>query len=625
MKKLILLPTVLLFTLSGILLGQPIPIKYGKIDTADLKKKVYDKDPTASAVILCDFGVFEPNTITFTRHLRLKIFKKEGTWLANHAIRTPTKSSIKGCTYNFVDGKIIESKLKDESIFREKVRDDYERFRVTMPDVVDGSIVELCYSFKGLPQEWRFQEIIPVEWSELRLPQSPYFSFNKIFFGFQPLLINTAERWVGKDMPALNEEPIMNSITNYLTKVEIELADITVPGVVLTFTRTWDDVNRNLMEINGFGGQIKDMGIFLNEAVKNIESTCHTPKEKVKAAFDYVKTAYKWNNECSLFTTFSLSVANKSQAGNSAEVNLILIKLLKKLDFQVFPVALSTRENGIISPSFPTIQKLNYVIALVYVDNERLLLDATEDKLPMHLLPERCLNGNGRIIDEAKSDWISTEMATKSKKTVYANLEVKENHDVQGTLTYGLTDYEALNFRKEYEKYHNPEEYISYMEAKYPGFVIKKLSINNLDSIYLPINSNIDVVFENQIDILGDALSINPLFFYRMTESPFKHEQRKYPVDYAYPREERYVIQINIPDGYIISELPKPASITMPDKKASYKYNIMANGNSVQLISTFSIDKIVFGENEYGLLREFYNQVIAKQGETIILRKAAIL
>ena len=146
--------------------------------------KVYPLDTTAEAVILCDYGEFNANTFEFLRLLRMKVLKKEGSDIVNKVLNVDGIGSIKGCTYNLVNGEMVESKLKNESIFKERVRDDRYLYRITMPDVRVGSVVEIQYSFPLLPSEWLFQDNIPVRWSELRIQDSPYVAFRRYFTDF---------------------------------------------------------------------------------------------------------------------------------------------------------------------------------------------------------------------------------------------------------------------------------------------------------------------------------------------------------------------------------------------------------------------------------------------------------
>ena len=54
-----------------------------------------------------------------------------------------------------------------------------------------------------------------------------------------------------------------------------------------------------------------------------------------------------WNEKQHLFASHKeLSYVFKEEIGNSADINIMLYQLLKKIDIEVYPVVLSTREHG---------------------------------------------------------------------------------------------------------------------------------------------------------------------------------------------------------------------------------------------------------------------------------------
>jgi hypothetical protein len=620
MKKPLFITSLLILLAGYTLKGQPAPAKFGKVDMADLEMKIYPLDTTAKAVILCDFGEFNTTTFEFTRLLRIKVLKKEGSDLVNQTLYIDGKGAIKGCTYNLVNGEVVESKLKNTSIFEEIVREDYYRYRITMPDVQVGSVVDIQYSFPLLPKEWRFQDVIPVRWSELRINYSTYISFQKVFYGFLPLYINEPNRWVGKDMPALRDEPYTNSITNYLTKFEIELSNITIPGYYRFYTSSWDAVIKYLQD-NKYFGQAMSSGMFLSNDAKAIEAKNLTGPDKMKAACDIIKQKVKWNEDESLYTSTGDLSAYRKGSGNSADINLILVLLLKKLDFDAFPVALSTRENGIISLAYPTIDKLNYVIAGVKFNNKYYLFDATETYLPSGMLPFRALNGRGRIINTKFSDWVDLAPEFSRKETVFCSLKLNETGELTGTVSYTDMDYEAYYFRKNYKSYNSQDEFIKNIESEFPGLTVNSSSFENIDSLSKPVKEKYEVSFTNYTNIIGDMISLTPMLMERKESNPFKLETRKYPIDYGHPVKSRYILNLTIPEGYEVAELPKSCNLVLPDKAAGFVYQIAQNGNIVQLNANFEINKTVFTESEYILVKEFYNQVIAKQSEVILFKK----
>ncbi len=86
-------------------------------------------------------------------------------------------------TVNLENGKAVKEKLRNESIFVNRVTEGIYETRIAMPDVKVGSVIDLEFRFQGIPAEWRFQEEIPVRYSELVFENSPYVKFTSNFFG----------------------------------------------------------------------------------------------------------------------------------------------------------------------------------------------------------------------------------------------------------------------------------------------------------------------------------------------------------------------------------------------------------------------------------------------------------
>jgi len=608
-------------------IAQKAPIKFGKIDLADLEMKAYPADTSAAAAILCDYGYFNSTQFLFVRTLRIKIFKKEGTSWGNEIFPINSKADIHGITYNLENGKVVESKLKSESIFEERVTNNYYRTKIAMPNVKEGSIIDINFAYSGLPSEWRFQEKIPIRWSELIIEPSQYFSLRKNFFGFEPLFLSTDSRWVAKEMPAFKEEPYMNSTTNYITKFEIELLNVNFPsrnsnstGIYREFCTTWNAVNDQLKESDKFGKVMQGCN-FLNSIAKDIEKNYTDSIVRLKVAHETIKKAVKWNEVESLFSsTESLISPFNKKIGNSGDINLMLIQLLKKLDFKVFPLALSTRTNGILSPASPSLDKLNYLVAYVLLGGKTYLLDATEEFIPIGMLPERCINNQGRLIDQHKSEWIDLMTDKKDRKYIHYNLKLNANNVLSGNISVLNSDYAALNFRKKYEKFNSKEEYLKNLESTYRGLSVTNCDITNLDSLYLPLKESYDVVLKNKVSSAGNMVYINPLMFEQIVSNPFKSEERKYPVDFIYPSEKSYLFTLNLPEGSQVVELPKSLILKLEDGSASIQYQAHATGNIVQVSFKINLSKSIYTEVEYSNLRELYSELVKKHAEQIVIK-----
>jgi len=107
-----------------------------------------------------------------------------------------------------------------------------------------------------------------------------------------------------------------------------------------------------------------------------------------------------------------------------------------------------------------------------------------------------------------------------------------------------------------------------------------------------------------------------------MKENPFKQENREYPVDFVFPNQDRFNLSLTIPDGYVVETMPQATALAMPDNLGSFRYIISNNRNQIQLIYTEDINYAVVGPEYYQALKDFYKEVINKQTEKIVLKKA---
>ncbi len=605
------------FVLLLSVIGKP-PVKFGKIDIEDLKMEVYDLDTSAPAIVLCDYGRFNSTTFDFVRILRIKILKKEGFSWGNKLFPGSQKTAIRGKTYNLVNGEIITDKLKSESIYRERITDDYYRMRIAMPNVKVGSVIDIEFTFPGIPFIWYFQQVIPVKWSELIIESSPYIDFRKNFYGFENLDVNTDTRWIAKNMPAFKKEPYTNSIENYITKFEFDILSISFPGYYKSFTTSWDAV-ANLLDKSDYFGKAIDGNIFLNRIAKEIESSCTSDIDKLKSACDSIKKV-KWNEDERLLTSNNLYLIYNKEIGNSADINLMLVSLLNKLDIPAFPVAMSTRKNGLL-PYYPTLEKLNYVIACAKLHDETYFLDATEELMPYDFLPERCLNYRGILIQNDKGSQIEIKSPGERKEAAAYMLNLNDDLTLSGNAEYIRHEYCAFDFRKDYQQFNSEDDFLENIENENPGLRIHDFTIENLDSISLPVKEKYEIEVVNSVTAINNMLYFNPLLFDSMKENPFKVDQRKYPVDYALCEDKTYLYNFIIPDGYEIVELPESVIIKLPGKAIQATFNVTHLDNKITVFYRFNINKEIFVSTEYQVLKEFYNQLIKKHAEFIILKK----
>lgn len=129
------------------------------------------------------------------------------------------------------------------------------------------------------------------------------------------------------------------------------------------------------------------------------------------------------------------------------------------------------------------------------------------------------------------------------------------------------------------------------------------------------------VTIEDNIEEAGNLIYFAPLLYERTKENPFTLEERKFPVDFAFPFDENYTMILDFPANYILDKLPKAEKFVLPDGGGSFSMNYTTDGNKIAIMSKISILKPVFDANEYYNLKELYKNIVRKQAEQIVFRK----
>ncbi|MBL6448447.1 hypothetical protein JMN32_19190 [Fulvivirga sp. 29W222] len=600
--------------------SQSSKIKFGSVSMEEMQMTHYEKDSSADAVILYDKGRFNAKELKFYRHVRVKILKKTGTNWGNWTINTPYRGYIKAVVYNLKDNEIVEEKVGNDALYEEQVVEDFYVYKLFAPHVTEGTVIDISYSHPGLPNEWRFQERIPVICNELKLEISEYIKYTKTFYGFEPIETISLSEWKAEHVPAFIEEPYLSHYSNYITKFQFQVTSFTFYGRRVYLNSSWSNINSLLLNYSQFGGLLNSG--FLNQPAKEIEAKASTTEEKINLAYKYIQDNMTWNNRVAL--TASTNVKNSFQnehTGNSAEINLLLTALLEKVGVKSYPVVLSTRDNGFLFPhNPPSLNQLNYVVAYVNHEGTEMLLDATSKDLVPGVLPTRCLNGQGLLVHRDHVLWVDLNMGKRNIKRQFANVTINEDGSASAKLTNQSSEYGYLEWVEEKDDFQEDEAYIQHLESNFSGIDITNYEVTK-DKENLKVTEvfNVDLT-ENILDLDNEVI-FSPFFMYEYNENPFKAETRKYPVDLTYPSEFQSTIIVDCPLNYQIKSMP--SSIAMKMQNGGGEFTFLSNqmGNKVQFKVLIKITQPVFTETEYLELKQFFSQSLVKVNESIVFTK----
>ncbi len=114
---------------------------------------------------------------------------------------------------------------------------------------------------------------------------------------------------------------------------------------------TWEGVASTIFKDKSFGKELNEKS-FLLEDVKRLLTNVESQTERLNIIFKFVQNKMNWNEKKDCYTDKGVIKAYADQTGNVAEINFILINMLKLAGLEVNPVLVSTTENGV--PVYPT-------------------------------------------------------------------------------------------------------------------------------------------------------------------------------------------------------------------------------------------------------------------------------
>lgn len=644
-------------------------IHFGKVSIADLEQKRHPIDSAAPAAILYKKGTVKVEYIkgmgfqVFTElFMRVKIYKKEGYSWANQAITYAGGNSSArengsfsdAVTYNLVDGKLEKTKLKKEGEFEEKLHQYAIRKKITMPNIKEGCIVEFKYSISsnniGKLKEFAFQAQIPVDYAEYQTNFPEYFVYNskmkgwnapvirtdkyrrtvvldpKQSIGNDGLLLNknldyneTQTTYVLRNMPAVVDELYTNSIENYTTGIVQELALIRYPNQPEKhYASSWDAVVHSIYEDSRFGQELLKTGYFedeLNALLVGKEQT----HEKIAAILNFVKTNVSWNKVRGYECEKGVKNAYKEKTGNIGDINLMLTAMLRHAGFTANPVLLSTRRNGIAM--FANRTAFDYVIAAVETADGMILLDGSDKFSAPNVLPFKTLNWYGRLIrKDGSSVPINLIPKTLSRDIVYMNYKLDAKGRVSGKIRRQLTNQRALQKRESLST-EKVDAYLEKLENQYSKIEISEYGRINEKDVFRPLIEDFSFNGSNLCDMISGKIYLNPMLFYANRKNPFVQEVRNYPVDFGFPFAEKYSISVEIPPGFAVESLPSSKVYMMQDQLGKFSYEIGQSGQVLQISIVNEIKEPIIREDQYKMLKEYYQNMITKETEKIVLKK----
>ncbi|MEI6408383.1 MAG: DUF3857 domain-containing protein [Bacteroidota bacterium] len=654
-----LLPVVFLFCVASLCAQKKSatfePQRWGDFPTADLAMTIYPKDSNATALVLQDIGELQlyarkrKAVVQLNRRRRIKVFDVSAFNQGN--LRIFYRANKEEEKMTDLDIQVVSpsgrvEKVKSDNVFTETVTDKWLAKKIFIPNLQKGSIIEYRYELRSADvfslYEWYFQEEIPIRWSELtvstpsdvkyvhviRTPETMEVkdsTYDKLVWHEAEQLNYNFTKYTLADIPAFKPEPYTAAPDDYRAQIQFQIKRIStaflIDGNILT---DWDGLTLFLTQNSIFGRFYLDSlaSNQLEKAFRPLLSPGDSGTVIAEKALRFISKNIKWDESFSLFPASTPNEVFKQKAGSSAQVNMSLTALLRRVGVKSYPVLVSTRSNGLVVQEFPVLKQFNSVLAYVPTDSlNGILLDATS---PYHSLnelqPEHC-NGVGRIVRIKGTKWVPL-VARELSETWYGNLQMNEDGDLSGNFSLSAAGALAADWRTTLEHEKEVDFLKKTFSAQLADIQFDSIKINRVQELDKPIVAQFKCRITGAANAVNDYIYFKPILDFVFLENPFKSASRAYPVNFPCPTKGNYVLSLQLPPGYHVEELPADATISLPENAGKLSFSCTRHGeNSLQIIFKMQLQKLNFGPDEYVGLQQFFHLATDKIQSQIVLKK----
>jgi hypothetical protein len=632
--------------------------KWGEISQEDLKMTVYPEDSNATSVVLQDLGSIKLKNdgadwvIEFSRHRRIKILDVSALDKGNLSVgyRGAELQNIEIQMF-LPSGKL--QKVEPDNNYTEKSQKKKVNTKVFIPNVQKGCVVEYRYrikeKFSHSLHPWSFQEDIPVRWSQVDLSIPTRFNFvyllNSVHgfdlekhdqtqeLGFDGARLTSSLAIFGMGHLSAMKLDLYSrlQVKDYRARIGFQLKTITYSdGTQNRYMTTWPDLAKKMEDPtdpnaywSSFGEQYLNFRKFRRiwKVFSPELKPTDKPEDILEKNLHFVSIHVKWNYRHQIWTSDDLNAVFRKKTGNIADINLMVVALLRKAGLKAFPMLISTRGHGHTFPAYPYLDQFNSVIAYVRMGSSAFPVDATVPFLATGELNDALCNENGWVVDPENSQWVDIPDPVFGK-TWLGNFELLETGEMKGGVDVQFSDHYASQMRSRLNAQPKLDHFKSDFAHVFHDITMDSITVRDQENLAKPVSFHVKYAVRGAAMATNGFIYVNPVLDLIMSDNPLKDLRRTYPLDWRYATKDSYMLTIRIPSGYKVEELPAPVRLSLPNNGGILEYSCARQSErEIRTELKFEMKQVKFMPAEYSGLRQFLETLVTKTKEQIVLKK----
>lgn len=543
------------------------------------------------------------------------------------------------------DGSITKTELDKHSIFytdeyKDNTGINWSNISFTLPNVKPGDIIDYTYTkvseYFLSSRYWFFQHEYPVVLSEFRIAYDETDSYALLYKGQfkeipKPVESDiTSKQYIKykhkisklrvERLPALKKQAFVFNLDNYRAGVLLQLSRYwnNRRGEFVEYISTWEKLAKKYTKKPEYGRQLfKYDAVFkrIRESIGNVTET----EEIIKKCYTYVQNNLSWNGSYEREPSNNLDDVLDRGYGSSAEINMLLIRLLREFGLNAMPAFASTRSYGNVNINYPFILQFNTTICYLNINDKEYILDATSKYKPFNLLSTRLLGTNAFVVDMANPKTIEINSTPFSYENITTICKLNDGKlEIDTKIKVNNYFASSLRYRYGVDSLHFIEQYYE----NEGGFKISEIKTSGAENLEKFFAFSFRAEKEDAVNDYDSLIVFEPFTFFKSEVENVLHEtSRSYPVEFSFPYKKTFRINFSLPEGYELVNLPKGKMLKLDDNSVVLKTIYQYKNNFLQMVLILQSGTTKIYPEDYAELRNIFMEWEDTCSPSIMLRK----
>lgn len=516
----------------------------------------------------------------------------------------------------------------------------YKIIEFEMPDVQEGSILEYKYTvvrryIEELPNFY-IAHRVPTHEANLYLRNSDFIRYDAVpqhAEGFDlhyeehrvdtsnvPLLFTLPrpdpvyiQEWGAEDIPAVDVSSYISSIDDIRAQIKFQISEFGVPRQPLE--NSWEFVAAQLLRNRNPYEMIEPYDEF-EQIGEEIASSLNSLVAAQDSIYQAVNSSVQFNGVHSVFTDGDLYHVLEGEPASQAEINLVLLAMLRGAGIDAKPLLLSGREFGQIDKSFPSVFQFNSLLIFSEIEGKQYFMDATFPSSLPNLIPMESFNSQGMALAPEGYEWIDiSPEQSLFDLDIDIDASLSANGTLTGTLTAQTRGYPSQNIREELQLGTPVSEIIRqtffevYSEAETSE---GRLEVNRGNRNIVDVVTDFEI--PNYAASFREGIEFRPMIVGYLFRNPFESTERRVPITLDAPEQLSIHYTVDLPNGFSVDEMGETRATSL--QGAALREEYISEGNTVEYSFDIDISQKEFPADVYSQLRRIYERWVYLSNET---------